>query len=747
MRNKNVFTTAGMLICTILISGGCQTAKVAELTRYLLDDFERDELWTLDSANNYGQVHYSSKQVSRGRNAMQLTFFDNGKGKTMFRREVSYDLSETTMMWIDVFNPNKGDNMQIALAFTNKERQFFETTSVNLGPGWNRNLPFDISDSGMKEGTDLSAWLAQRHKTTRIMMLVSPGENKKGVLSVDNLRIDRPGVNRNVWPHLIAASKPPKTLYRHEPHELVLRFTEESLRDDATEKPGTLIPLKIQARMTKPSGKKLIINGFLKAHKKGLDGNITYAVRFAPDSPGQWGIDFGYVAEHKWQSISTEGFFCKKTIAMRGKPRIDPVDPRFFSLQDNTFFYPLGQNVCWAADYEPYMKAMNNYGGNFMRIWICPWNNPLLMSDDVNKINLESADKIDDIFMLAQKYGIYIQLVLTYHDAVGKNWDRSPFSKKNGGPCVLPQDFWINKEARKAFKKKIDYVIKRWSYHPNLFAIELVNEIDHSFRYKDKDVITWHREMGDYLKQIDPHNNMLTTSAVSHKGLAEIWKQPAIDFVTSHFYNRKLAEELNRQYIQHKIYNKPYFIGETGLSWQAAGDQTDRDGQHLHHSLWLAWMTPTSGNALPWWWDTHIEPNKLQYHFSAAAAYSKGEDRRGKKYRKFTESFGTESTTRLQGMANRISVYGFVYDSESIARPDIKPTQPIFARKRQINIRGMLDGEYTLQIWDTYKGLIVTQTIIKCENGTLEIPFSITKEDFAFKAKFNGNAAVTTSVR
>ena len=736
-----------MLVCAFLMSGGCKTIEVTELSRYLLDDFERDELWSLDSADNYGEVDYSSEQISRGNTAMQLTFFDNGKGKTMFRREVNYNLSETSTMWIDVFNPNKGGDMKIALAFVNKKGQFFETVAANLEPGWNKNLKFDISDTGMKDGTNRQAWLAQRHKTTRIIMLVSPGKNKKGTINVDNLRIDKPGVNRNVWPHLVATSKPPKTLYRHEPHELVLRFTEESLLDGAAEKPGTLIPLKIQARMTKPDGKKWIVDGFLKERDNKVGGNVTYAVRFTPDTTGQWGIDFGYVAEHKWQSISTESFLCNKIIAIHGKPRIDPDDPRFFSLQDNTFFYPIGQNICWAADYEPYMKAMNNYGGNFMRIWICPWNNPLLKQDDVNKIDLESAQKIDELFMLAQKHGIYIQLVLTYHGAVGKDWNRNPFNKTNGGPCVLPQDFWINKEARKAFKKKIDYVIKRWSYHPNLFAIELMNEIDHSLRYKDKDIITWHREMGDYLKRIDPHNNMVTASAVSHKGLKEVWQQPAIDFVSSHFYNKKLAQEINRQYVQHKTYNKPYFIGEIGLSWQAAGDQTDNKGRHLHHSLWLAWMTPTAGNALPWWWDTHIEPNKLQYHFAAITAFSKGEDRRGKKYRKFVKSFGTESSTRMQGMANRISVYGFLYNSESIARPDIEPAQPILARERHIDVQGMLDGEYTLQIWDTYKGLIVTQTTIKCENGTLKIPFSATKKDFAFKAKFNGNAAVTVSIR
>jgi len=737
-------------LAALSLLSGCTTTTVpeppAELRRYLLDDFERDGLWTLDSADNYGLVKYSGEDATRGKSLMRLAFFDNGRGKTMFRREVRYDLGSAGRLWLDVLNPNAGAGVECALAFRTDNGGYYETAAESMSPGWNRDVEFTLDALGMKAGTDLDAWQAHRHKVTRAMILVFPGENEKGSVSVDNLRADVPGVNREVRPHMVRADAPPKLVRRYEPIEISLEFTRESVVDEGAPEPGTLMPVRLEARLTAPDGEKKVVTGFLKENDEESGGNVTYAVRFLADVSGQWGLDFGYVAGRQWRSVSGRGFFCGRSLWGSGKPRIDPDDPRFFSLSSGSFLYPLGQNVCWAADYEPYLKAIYDYDGNFVRVWICSWNNPLLEQDNYRRINLASAKEIDRIFDLARKYHVYVQLVLAQHGSLISDWQRNPFNAENGGPCGLRQDFWVNWKARAAFKRYLRYVVARWSHHPNLFALELVNEADYAERYRNEDIIKWHREMSDYLKRVDPNGNLVTTSVVSHKDLAEVWELPAVDFTTSHLYGKDPAAALERARVFHKGYHKPYFVGEMGLSWRAAGDQIDQKGVHLHHALWLAWMTPTSGNVLPWWWDTHIEPNKLHRHFEALAAYSRGEDRRGRHLRPWSVAVKSGTPTRIQGLADRVSAYGFVYDPERIEQPDVTPGRGVLPQKHDFEIRGLLDGEYAFQVWDTAKGRVAVQRTATCSDSVLRLVLPASEEDFAFKAKRIGESAIRVSV-
>ena len=50
------------------------------------------------------------------------------------------------------------------------------------------------------------------------------------------------------------------------------------------------------------------------------------------------------------------------------------------------------------------------------------------------------------------------------------------------------------------------------------------------------DVVAWHREMGAYLKKIDPYQH-LVTSSFSGSAYPELWTIPEIDFSQSHHSN------------------------------------------------------------------------------------------------------------------------------------------------------------------------------------------------------------------
>jgi hypothetical protein len=113
-------------------------------------------------------------------------------------------------------------------------------------------------------------------------------------------------------------------------------------------------------------------------------------------------------------------------------------------------------------------------------------------------------------------------LCLDYHgifeikpDYWGGNnfWPRHPYNATNGGPCQLQNEFFTNAEARKLYEKRLRYIVARWSAFPNLLAWEFFNEIDNEYAYlKHADVVAWHRDLGRFLRGIDPCRHLISSS-------------------------------------------------------------------------------------------------------------------------------------------------------------------------------------------------------------------------------------------
>lgn len=706
--------------------------------RFALDSFEADRLWTLDSADNYGLVEYADRHVSDGDRAMLLSFFDNGRGKTMFRREVRFDLSGARRMWLDVFNHSGRPGVKCALAFAIPKVGFFETKAAELAAGENTDVEFDLGPRGWKDGTDTNAWRAASDKVRRVLILVFPGGNKQGAISVDNMRTDVQGADLAVRPDVLDMSGSPESLVRFAPTELWVSCRASTMLRPCLEegKPGTWLPVDLQARLIRPDGERTTVHGFLKSHDPDQD-TLTYAVRLLPDVTGSWRLDLGYVADGRWQQILDTTLECHEAPDAAGVIGIDPSDPRVFADSNGGVFYPIGQNVCWAADYGPYFSAMRGYGGNFARVWICPWNNQLLVADDVTRIDLDAAAAIDDLLASAVENGIYVQLVFAYHGWLDVDWGRNPFNKENGGPCGLARDFWVDPTARWAFRRYLDYAVRRWAACPNVFAWELFNEAGFAPRYEDRDIIDWHREMGRHLKRIDPSRHLVTTS-LGHAGrLKKIWQDPSIDFISDHVYNPDLARALNRPADTGRAGHKPYWVQEIGRGWKARDDQVDPDGRHLHHSLWLSWMSASAGTALPWWWDTYIEANDLYAHFAALTAFARDEDRSDDHLRHWMQSVHQESgaTIHVQGLLGRQVCFGFVYDPELVKRPGVSPRASLLEAGHRLILEGLLDGDYTMEQWDTYAGKVVQRGRVHCRDARLVLALPSTPGDFAFKLK------------
>jgi hypothetical protein len=210
-----------------------------------------------------------------------------------------------------------------------------------------------------------------------------------------------------------------------------------------------------------------------------------------------------------------------------------------------------------------------------------------------------------------------------------------------------------------------------------------------------------------------------------------------VDFVSLHPYDPDAERAVARAAAASAAYGKPLWIQEIGRGTGAAADQADPTGRYLRHALWLSWMSDAAGAALPWWWDTHIEPNRLQPRLAALAAFDRDEDRRGRDLTPWTATFmeGPSAHARAQGLIGRQDCYGFVYDPAAMRSPDSAPARPLLPEGRRLRIKGLLDGEYAVEFWDTLTGDIAGRGRVKAQNGELALHLPVSNGDLAFKAK------------
>jgi hypothetical protein len=303
-------------------------------------------------------------------------------------------------------------------------------------------------------------------------------------------------------------------------------------------------------------------------------------------------------------------------------------------------FRGIGLNVCWAQDYEYYFKKMQAAGMNITRIWMCPWHLSIEWQETgLGRYNLGSVRRLDAILQLADKYGIYVILCMDYHGIARKGmgyfrenrWPVNPYNTINGGPCVDGAELFTNAEAKKYFKKKYKYIVSRFGHSSRIAAWEFLNETD-LMAGKSIPVNRWHIEMAEYIKSIDVHERLVTTSSTRSfpEKVVDAFRSPAMDFVMFHEYNKldmaPYITDLHEAAIEY--YQKPIVVGEFGVEYRG-GDRTFKvDSQHvgLHNGIWSGWFSETPVIPLSWWWDNYIDRHDLWRQYANLSRFAESMD-------------------------------------------------------------------------------------------------------------------------
>lgn len=373
-------------------------------------------------------------------------------------------------------------------------------------------------------------------------------------------------------------------------------------------------------------------------------GKPDWRLRFAPIQVGHYTLRVT-ARDKSGKQVRSQpiAFECTKSDA-QGFVRRSPADWRYFQFDSGKAYIPIGANVCWGTDTTDYDRWLPRYGAagcSYFRVWLGPgWTMFGLEHTGegfgLGKLDLQHAWRLDYVLDLAEKQGLYVMLCIdSYNELRRKSegaygcWEDTPHTSANGGPLKEPREFWTNPTMLRTYKNKLRYLVARYGWDTHVMSWEFWNEVDiiSGDAFKIDEVTKWHADMSDYLRSIDPWKHLQTTSFANSAGKPEIDKLPQIDYTQTHAYGlQDGAPELVSWLTKKQDYHKPSYVGEFGADAGGPDRKVDPDGILLHDGMWSTLMSGSAGTAMLWWWDSHIEPGNLYYHFAAISSFVKGID-------------------------------------------------------------------------------------------------------------------------
>ena len=403
--------------------------------------------------------------------------------------------------------------------------------------------------------------------------------------------------------------------------------------------------IRLDAAITLPSGRTMVVPGFwYQAYQRSLSGgyehltaagSAEWRVRFTPPEPGTYNLSLtirtnGQVAGG---AVTTNFIATAATpLGRTGYVRIG-ASKAYFETGDGQALRLIGENVCWPGnrgtyDYDTWFPALQAAGGNYARLWMCPWAFGLEADQNsLNRYHLDSAWQLDYVLQLAEQRGIYLMFCLDYHGmfevtSSSDTWTNNPYNALNGGPCLNQNAFFTNATAKTLYQKRLRYLVARYGYSPNLLVWQLFNEIDNVYAYlKPNDVAAWHGVMGGWLHTNDPFGHLVSTSLGSGGDRPELWTLPQLDFATYHSYGEPSPASRFSTVAQSSLqrYGKPVLIDEFGidvLGWNRTNDPYLRG---FRQGLWGGALSGSVGTGMSWWWE-NIQSENVYPAYAALGA-------------------------------------------------------------------------------------------------------------------------------
>ncbi len=461
----------------------------------------------------------------------------------------------------------------------------------------------------------------------------------------------------------------------------------------------------------------------------------------------------------------------------RGFIGVSSKDPRYFSFNDGSTFFPVGYGpeidetkIGRFIDYNMNI-VQSEYNYNFS-----------IEHRKVGEYDLEKAFKADEILNLLEDNDIYLQIVFeswpNWSDqATSENdnvhWDTNPYNIVNGGPLEYPLQFDYDEKAKQHFRNKVRYCIARWGYSPNVFCWQLWGEYDirllmaspeNKSCYSVRSLVEWHREMSSFIKGWDSRHMVTTTEAMAQSYSDYLWELNTIDYITMHYYNLFVDWRISRQIDRYRSMEtgKPILIQEFGPEALRGSSDLNLEAYRAayHNPLWIAVMMKCAGVPMKWTWygDPReeamniYEDYRMMYRFFQDADLANGNlstlelmdltirkkfeplVHRGRNKTVRIREGGMLSPVEIRGIGNNNRAYIWIRDirynvyelhKENYAPQNMKDV--IF----QLN--NLDEGLYKIEFWDTRSGEIKQSEQSESRQGKLRVKVPDFKRDIAVK--------------
>jgi hypothetical protein len=483
-------------------------------------------------------------------------------------------------------------------------------------------------------------------------------------------------------------------------------------------------------------------------------GNPEWRLKFRPTALGDFRIQV--TAKINGQVIQVPQF---TFAALEKAPEPIKIRGRNF-VQGEEIFIPFAYNIAWAnryeeiSKYERWFKSASANGVNVARVWMASWSLGIEWNDtglgDYTK-RLDRAWALDQVFRIAAKYGVGIDLVLINHGAFSEStnpeWFANPYNELNGGPISNPGEFATNSIARKFWEQRLRYITARWAGEPALFTWEWWNEVN--FTPISGQVLTdWITWSDSLLKKWDPYKSLTTTSWSSGASLQD-WS--VVDYAVTHVYDDKdpiktLAAQATA--LREAVPNKPILVGEMGSGTVTEDPFTDPYGLHLHNAHWAATFVGFGAPASYWWWDIYVDPLNLWGLTKGLSILLKGTN----PVEMQSSEISTLKSTSTLLLSDQTSVLGWIrhndYDRSAKARLLLeaaikslktkKPPQTKFpdpqSKGGKVTIPVQSNGKFEITVLETKSGRTLKSYILDSKDFKITFTVPAFVGDVAFKA-------------
>ncbi len=406
--------------------------------------------------------------------------------------------------------------------------------------------------------------------------------------------------------------------------------------------------VRLDAEFRAPDGTTRLVPGFFCQEYQRDDfggrelltprGEAHWKVRFAPTMPGGYRYRLRLTNQGRTVESESRTFTCVPNPEDHGYLRVSRENPHYLQFDDGTPLFAMGENVALLgsggiAGGERWYTRLAEAGGNFVRSWWCYGSTDLESvvsgrpDQGLGLYKQPDAWRLDRLVELAERLDIRLMCCLETQQNLRRNktWGRFTYSAATGGPVASPKDYFVNERAEEFFRRRLRYVVARWSYSTAVFSWQFWNEVSACNDFDAANAAAWHRRMARYLREIDPVDHVIHTNFGNLDGYPEVDGLAEMEVVSTNTYSRRdmgqTAAWASRRMTA--LYRKPFLLTECGVGHHGGWVGEDPDGVIVHNGLWGAVVNGSAGTALPWGWGNWIDAQNMYGYWKPVAAVVK----------------------------------------------------------------------------------------------------------------------------